>query len=88
MRSNSKYENKQIGNVIYFVGQNTGSIEQKIIYGNKVLYDAYENPEAKIYLFRDNIFYGEVYVCERPYVENGKLIYPLKLSDKHDAQKV
>ncbi|MBE6442682.1 MAG: hypothetical protein E7022_10295 [Desulfovibrio desulfuricans] len=87
MRSNSKYENKQIGNVIYFVGQNTGSIEQKIIYGNKVLYDAYENPEAKIYLFRDNIFYGEVYVCERPYVENGKLIYPLKLSDKHDAQK-
>ncbi len=60
------------------MGQNTGSGDQKLIYGNKVLYDAFTDRTIHIHLLKDDIYCGEYYVCEQPYLEAGRWIFPLK----------
>lgn len=79
--SSSSYENKVKSGVIYYQGQNTGQEEQKLIYGNKALYDAYTNKSVQIYLFSNNIFKGLAEVSEKPAQESGKWIFPLKLTN-------
>ena len=64
--------------ILYYQGQNTGTETQLLIYGNKTLYDCFEHSEARIFFFRDGVFAGEKYICQRPFQENGKWIFPLK----------
>lgn len=75
---NHKYENKEQDNIIYFQGQNTGDGEQKLIFGNKALFQAYTNQDKKIYLFKNYTYQGEYFICHKPYYEHGKWIFPLK----------
>ncbi|MEZ6853155.1 phospholipase D family protein [Halodesulfovibrio aestuarii] len=79
--SSSSYENKVKAGVIYYQGQNTGQGKQKLIYGNKALYDAYTDKSLQIYLFSNNIFKGLAEVAEKPAQENGKWIFPLRLTN-------
>lgn len=76
--SRSRYNNREEDGILYYQGQNTGTETQLLIYGNKSLYDCFENPEARIFFFRDGVFAGEKYICRRPFQEQGKWIFPLK----------
>lgn len=76
--SRSRYTNREEDGILYYQGQNTGTETQLLIYGNKTLYDCFEHPEARIFFFRDGVFAGEKYICQRPFQENGKWIFPLK----------
>jgi hypothetical protein len=71
------YTDKKAGNIIYYQGQNTGEGEQKLIYGNKLLYYSYGNSKIKIFLFENYTYAGEYTVVEKPYLEQGKWIFPL-----------
>jgi hypothetical protein len=82
--SRGKYQNKEKDGILYFQGQNTGTNPQKLIYGNKILDDAYNNKSISIYLFRDDIFYGEQCICEKPFLENGTYYFPLR--EKQDSR--
>lgn len=76
--SRSRYTNREEDGILYYQGQNTGTETQLLIYGNKTLYDCFEHSEARIFFFRDGVFAGEKYICQRPFQENGKWIFPLK----------
>ncbi|WP_300719129.1 hypothetical protein [uncultured Desulfovibrio sp.] len=77
-KSHSRYTNYEENGIIYYQGQNTGQGIQQLIYGNKNLYDCFKNPQSRIFFFKDGIFCGEKYICQEPYQENGKWIFPLK----------
>ena len=85
--SNSKtqYQNSWKENRLYFQGQNTGPGKQQLIFGNKKLMDAYHNPNIKLHLFEDYVYFGVCTVVEEPYMEKDKWIFPLSLiSEKGD----
>jgi hypothetical protein len=71
------YTDKKAGDIIYYQGQNTGGGEQKLIYGNKLLYDSFGNSKINIFLFKNYTYVGEYTVVEKPYLEQGKWIFPL-----------
>jgi len=71
------YTDKKAGNILYYQGQNTGGGEQKLIYGNKLLYDSYGNSKIRIFLFENSTYVGEYTVVEKPYLEQGKWTFPL-----------
>lgn len=72
------YTDEFMGEVVLYEGQNTGADVQKLIYGNKDLYDAYQKRNIKILLFKNYKFDGEYFVYKEPYLkENGKWTFPL-----------
>jgi hypothetical protein len=75
--STSKYANQFENGALLYQGQNTGPGAQKLIYGNKDLYEAYGNDKTTIYLFADFIYSGCVYVSSKPYTKNGVWFFPL-----------
>lgn len=75
---NSSYNNIEKEDIFYFQGQNTGKGEQKLIYGNKLLYDAYKNNKINIFLFKNGVYCGLQYVCEMPFFKDGKYFFPLR----------
>lgn len=77
--SSSNYNNTIKNGLLYYQGQNTGQGNQKLIYGNKALYDAYTNKSVAIYLFSNDVFKGMAEVAQKPKQENGKWVFPLKL---------
>lgn len=77
-KTSHPYDDKHFGDVVLYDGQNTGPGEQKLIYGNKTLYDVYEKRNKKILLFKDCIFQGEYFIYKQPYLkDNGKWTFPL-----------
>lgn len=77
--SKSKYKLVERDGIIFYQGQNTGSGNQKLIYGNDDLYQCYENKNTqnKIFLFRDLHYKGQFTIKDKPYMENGIWIFPL-----------
>ncbi|WP_163339576.1 hypothetical protein [Desulfopila sp. IMCC35008] len=76
--TSNPYIDEFMGEVVLYEGQNTGSEVQKLIYGNKDLYDAYKNRNKKILLFKNYKFDGEYFIYKEPYLkENGKWTFPL-----------
>ena len=64
--------------VFNYEGQNTGGVEQELIFGNKDLDDIYKNDNDKnIYVFRDNEYVGEYFIVSKPYKEDGSWRFPL-----------
>lgn len=78
MSSASQYMNEEKDGIIYYMGQNTGTPEQMLKYGNKALYDSFTHGRGRIFLFKDDIFQGEYIICREPYKEKGKWYFPLK----------
>ena len=76
--SKSQYANKRKDGILYYMGQNTGTPEQELWYGNKVLYTCFETRIGRIFLFEDNTFMGEYVFAQEPFKENGKWFFPLK----------
>ena len=76
--SKSQYANKRKDDILYYMGQNTGTPEQELWHGNKVLYTCFETGIGRIFLFEDNIFMGEYEFAKEPFKENGKWFFPLK----------
>lgn len=76
--SKSKYNNEERDGILYYVGQNTGSEVQMLKYGNKALYDCFTSGKGRIFLFRDDVFQGEFFVCMKPFQKDGKWVFPLK----------
>ena len=76
--SNSQYANKRKDGILYYMGQNTGTPEQELWYGNRALYTCFESGAGRIFLFEDNIFIGEQVFAKEPFKENGKWFFPLK----------
>lgn len=76
--SNSSYTNIEEKGILYFQGQNTGKGDQKLIYGNKLLYDAYINNKINIFLFKNGVYCGLQYICEAPFLKDGKYFFPLR----------
>lgn len=74
----NKYINEEKNGILYFMGQNTGTETQALIYGNKALYESFATGKGRIFLFKDNIFQGECRVCNPPFQKNGKWIFPLQ----------
>ena len=72
-----KYKDTESKDTFYYQGQNTGSGAQKLLYGNKDLYDAYTNKNIKIHLFKDYNYCGEYEIVKKPYLQNDKWIFPL-----------
>ena len=74
----TKYQDSQTGDIINYHGQNTGTGKQKLIYGNKDLYNAYEDNGIKIHLFRNYIYSGEYTIKTEPYLDSDdKWVFPL-----------
>lgn len=76
--SKSQYANRRQDNILYYMGQNTGSPEQELWYGNKALYTCFETGQGRIFLFEDSVFMGEYEFAKEPFKENGKWLFPLK----------
>lgn len=79
--SKSKYKNEEKEGIIYYIGQNTGSEIQMLKYGNKLIYDAFTTGKGRIFLFKNDIFQGECAVCMKPFLKDGKWVFPLKLKE-------
>jgi sugar-specific transcriptional regulator TrmB len=75
--TSSPYPLVEKNGIIYYQGQNTGAGVQKLIYGNKDLYDSFENESITIHLFKDDVYRGKFYIVRKPYLENGRWIFPL-----------
>ena len=75
--ANSRYPLIEKGGIIFYQGQDIGHGDQELIFGNKDLYNAYENRNVKIFLFKDYIYSCEYFVSKEPYKEKGKWIFPL-----------
>lgn len=75
--SNTKYKNEEINGILYYQGQNTGGEEQQLIYGNKTLYTCFELRKENIFLFKDNVYCGKHFICQKPFQKDGKWIFPL-----------
>lgn len=76
--SKSEYSNTFKDGILHYQGQNTGTKQQELIYGNADLYAAYKSQEKLIHLFIDFAYYGQVYVAQKPYLQNGKWYFPLR----------
>ena len=77
--SKSKYDNKEQDGIIYYIGQNTGSKNQMLKYGNKTLYENFLTGKGRIFVFRDSIFKGEFIISEQPFQnDTGQWVFPLK----------
>lgn len=81
INENTKYQNKESGNTIYYEGQNTGNGPQQLIFGNKLLYDAYSKKEC-FFVFRGYVYEGMYYVCQKPFIKNDKWIFPIAPQQK------
>ncbi len=77
----SKYPNIEKDGTIYYYGQDTGSGSQQLIYGNKLLYDAYKKQSITIHLFKEFVYKGKTYIKSEPYLIEGKWIFPLAYRD-------
>ncbi|NDV26809.1 phospholipase D family protein [Desulfovibrio sp. JC010] len=75
--TNSKFQNSVKAGMLHFKGQNTGKGDQRLIFGNKVIYDTYGDRSARIHLFTDFVYEGMVYVAAEPYFEGGCWFFPL-----------
>ena len=75
--TSSPYPLIEKNGIIYYQGQKTGTDVQKLIYGNRDLYDSFENDSVTIHLFKDLVYYGKFYIKMKPYLEDGKWIFPL-----------
>ncbi|MCX7067830.1 MAG: phospholipase D family protein [Methylococcales bacterium] len=75
--TSSPYPLVEKNGIIYYQGQNTGAGVQKLIYGNKDLYDSFKNKSITIHLFKDDVYRGKFYIVRKPYLENGRWIFPL-----------
>ena len=84
----TKYKDTESEDIFYFQGQNTGGEEQKLKYSNKDLYNAYTDKSIKIHLFKDNSYCGEVEIVQKPYLENGKWIFPLSKKNSSKTMKL
>ena len=72
------YTDEFMGEVVLYEGQNTGTDVQKMIYGNKDLYETFKKMNRKILLFKNYKFDGEYFIYKEPYLkENGKWTFPL-----------
>lgn len=71
------YSDLEQGNTFLFQGQNTGTNEQKLIYGNKDLHDCFGSASKRIYLFKDYTFCGEFFIKDKPYKNAGNWYFPL-----------
>ena len=76
--SKSKYTNKREENILYYMGQNTGTPEQELWFGNKALYTCFETGIGRIFLFEDSVFMGEYEFAKEPFKKDGKWFFPLK----------
>ena len=76
--SKSQYANKRKDGILFYMGQNTGTPEQELRYGNKTLYTCFETGKGRIFLFEDNTFMGEYEFAKEPFKEKGKWFFPLK----------
>ena len=76
--SKSQYVNKRQGEILYYMGQNTGTPEQELRYGNKILHSCFETGQGRIFLFEDSVFMGEYGFAKEPFKEKGKWFFPLK----------
>ena len=76
--SKSKYTNKREENILYYMGQNTGTPEQELWFGNKALYTCFETGLGRIFLFEDSVFMGEYEFAKEPFKKDGKWFFPLK----------
>ena len=79
---NSPYEDKIDDSVIFYSGQNTGEGEQKLIFGNKILYDLYQSKNKEILFFKDYYFQGLVLPHLEPYQKEGRWIFPLRIKSQ------
>lgn len=76
--SNNPYDDYCTGEVFDYEGQNTGHGDQKLIFGNKDLYDIYANGNDKtIFLFKDYVYVGTFLIDSEPYQKNGSWRFPL-----------
>jgi hypothetical protein len=73
-----QYPDKEENGVIYYTRQNTGGKIQHLKYGNKKLYDAYDNDKIKIYFFKNYVYHGEYIIIKKPYQADGKWIFPIQ----------
>lgn len=73
----STYNDTEKDGIIYYHGQNTGPGKQKLIFGNKDIYDSFENKSVAIHLLKNYVYAGTFYVKEKPFLENGKWVFPL-----------
>ncbi|MCH9852241.1 MAG: hypothetical protein K0U45_01910 [Alphaproteobacteria bacterium] len=74
----SSYDNEKKSDVILYEGQNTGSDEQKLIYGNKELHDAYHVSPKDILYFYNYDYQGLMQFAKKPYQKDGKWLFPIK----------
>lgn len=78
----STYGDTDFGGLFYFTGVGRG--EQELKFGNKEVYDAYQDKDRKIHLFRgypsteSYMYCGEYVVIYKPYKVNGKWTFPLE----------
>lgn len=77
-RTSGPYQNEERRGILYYQGQNTGDGPQRLIYGNRALYDCYENPKRRIFLFRDNVYAGEYVFAAQPFHKDGRWFFPLR----------
>lgn len=75
--SSSEEKNPTIRGVVQFCGQNTGPGEQKLIFGNKELYDCFGSSDVFIHLFKKGEYAGRYAVLTAPYKDNGEWRFPL-----------
>jgi hypothetical protein len=80
--STSDYANRVVEGVVHFQGQKTGAGPQKLIFGNKDLFDCYEKKHVRIHFFTDFVYTGQVYISSKPYTENGVWLFPLSKQGK------
>ncbi len=71
------YDDREKEQIIYYQGQNTGGGAQKLLYGNKLLYESYKKPTVRIFFFKNYTYCGEFDIIKKPYIENGKWIFPI-----------
>ena len=60
-----------------YCGQETGTPEQELLYGNLSLYNCWGDPAKAIHLFEKSVYLGEHFVSDEPKKEEGKWRFPL-----------
>ena len=85
----SRYIDICEGGIFDYEGQNTGPGDQKLIYGNKDLYDIYTNGNDKtIFLFVNYKYVGTVLINSEPYQKNGSWRFPLARVDGETCAQI
>jgi len=76
--TNNPYTDRCDGDIFDYEGQNTGPGDQKLIYGNKDLYDIYDSMNDKnIYVFKNYVYAGGYIIDSKPYQKDGSWRFPL-----------